>query len=278
VRSRLDRIVLSLVDHGKPVQVDDWQALDVSDQPQGKTIELLNVSFQIDIPEDPLNLSVLTEATQPWAERHFQERVSGQPLNPGEEYKNWPWYAGKEGQGVEEHKPGGKFSHTYMERFWAKHAGDRHRNAEPVNNWGIRYPYGDLNDLVNQLREKPYTRQAYLPVWFPEDTGAAHGERVPCTLGYHFILRDGSLHMVYFIRSCDAVRHLRNDVYLAGRLLQWVLEQLRPYTNELGEFMGNSHDFWMEVKPGTLTMHITSLHCFEAELSSLRRRLETQPR
>jgi thymidylate synthase len=128
---------------------------------------------------------------------------------------------------------------------------------------GIRYDYGDLNDVVDLLARSPATRQAVLPVWFPEDTGAVHGERVPCSLFYHFIVRDQRLHVVYSIRSCDLFRHFRDDVYLTCRLGQWVLEQLRA--KEASKYGG----MWAGVQMGTLTMHITSLHIFEAELKKL---------
>jgi thymidylate synthase len=79
--------------------------------------------------------------------------------------------------------------------------------------------------VIDLLRDRPTTRQAFIPIWFPEDTGAHHGERVPCTLGYHLMARDGRLKIVYYMRSCDFLRHFRDDVYMAGRLCQWVCER-----------------------------------------------------
>lgn len=133
---------------------------------------------------------------------------------------------------------------------------------------GIRYRYGDLNDVVSLLAKEPYTRQAYLPVFFPEDTGAHHGERVPCTLGYHFLLREGKLHINYFIRSCDYLRHFRDDVYLAGRLCQWIVHQLIVKEAWTG---ATEQALWGNVTPGTLTMFISSLHVFEGDLPKMRR-------
>jgi thymidylate synthase len=133
---------------------------------------------------------------------------------------------------------------------------------------GIRYPYGDLDDVVSLLAREPYTRQAYLPVWFPEDTGAVHGERVPCTLGYHFILRDNQLHTFYPLRSCDFLRHFRNDVYFAVRLTQWVRDQVLmtcPKSNEV---------YWTGVTPGNLTMQIVSLHIFEGDMPYMRQHFQ----
>lgn len=110
---------------------------------------------------------------------------------------------------------------------------------------GIRFYYGDLADLVLLLKENPRSRQAYLPVWFPEDlTAAVEGERVPCTLGYHFMVTpDQKLDCMYPMRSCDFIRFFRDDIYMAGRLMQWIGEQIK-------------------VDAGVLTMHIANLHAF----------------
>jgi thymidylate synthase len=108
----------------------------------------------------------------------------------------------------------------------------------------------------------PETRQAYLPVWFPEDTGVVHKERVPCTLGYHFIQRMGYLHCTYYIRSCDFVRHFRDDLYLSLRLQLWMLNQLQS--------IRKTENFdWQLVKPGMFVFHCVSMHCFENDYPAI---------
>jgi hypothetical protein len=95
-----------LAEAGKNVDVGEWQSLKGEEAgPRAKTIEILNCSFSYHIPSQTVeNLQKEVEPNLPWAEDHFQERVSGEPLNPGEEYKNWPWYRGN----VEEHRRVGK--------------------------------------------------------------------------------------------------------------------------------------------------------------------------
>ena len=44
------------------------------------------------MPSTKKDLANETKADLPWAEDHFQERVFGHPRNPGQEYKNWPYY------------------------------------------------------------------------------------------------------------------------------------------------------------------------------------------
>jgi hypothetical protein len=229
------------------VHVGEWQAIK-GNIPQAETIEIEDVSFDISLPLEVHEWQEIIKPNMPWAEEHFQERVSGIPHNPPPSHVRWP-FAQKSN---EEHMNGEKFSHTYPERFWPKWASD---DAFSVMG-GIRYPYGDLNDVVRLLKERPGTRQAYLPVWFPEDTGAVADQRVPCTLGYHFLIRNGKLKIVYYIRSCDFYRHFRDDAYMAGRLGQWVSDQLH------------------EVVPGKLVMHISSMHIFSAE----RGRIEAESR
>jgi thymidylate synthase len=198
----------------------------------------------------------------PWADRHFEEeRVSGHPLNPGETWKIWP-YSRSANTHRREGQEDPQFDHSYAERYWPVFAGMTRGGKlegtenEAIANVGYRFPYGDLNTLVKILAHEPTTRQAYLPIWFPEDLAAAEqGKRVPCTLGYHLIMRDKNLHIVYPMRSCDYIRHFRDDVYLTVRLLLWVLDRCRKE---------NSAE-WFGVKPGTLTMHITSLHAFVSD-------------
>lgn len=239
-----------------------WQGIDVSGKPEMATYEILNWSFESVVGTTNLQLHRDDiRPNLPWADDHFEERVGGWPLNPGVEWANWPY-----AKSADRFREAGRFTHSYMERYWPKYAGlvqddekgmdpawvvKNKRTAEGRNQFrehlGIRYSYGDLNDVVELLRKDPDTRQAYLPVWFPEDTGNLHGGRLPCSIGYHFIQRFGYLHVVYQLRSCDFVRHFRDDIYLTVRLLLWVLKQLGRY------------------RPGIFTMHITSLHIFRAD-------------
>lgn len=175
-----------------------------------------------------------------------------------------------------------RFDHTYLERFWPKHAGHRHQYADQTGKVhdvtsqkeldilcggrpGIRFHYGDLDNVVDLLIRNPLTRQAYLPIWFPEDTGAVEGQRVPCTLGYHFMQRAGWLSCRYYIRSCDVYRHLSNDIYLAAKLTRWVTDQMWERTEY--------EPVKISVRPGSLVMHISSLHAFVGDTDRINSRI-----
>ena len=235
----------------QPVHAAKWQSIDVSKRPEAEMRELINVMFQVAVVDSLESLRLDIRPNLPWADDHFEEeRSSGQPINPGETWKRWPW-----GHSAEKFlDENGKFAHTYAERFWPKFAGNEEgRDQSGGIATGVRFPYGDLADVVDLLAREPLTRQAYVPIWFPEDTGVVHGERVPCTLGYHFMQRGGFLHVFYPIRSCDFVRHFRDDLYLACRLLLWILMQLRNLESPTN---------WDLIKPGMLTFWAGSMHCF----------------
>ena len=187
--------------------VDRWQAQDI----KATMAEVLHYQFRMVLTHgiDIADWQKSIPGNYPWAEDHFNERVCGWPLNPGIEWQNWPWAS----KADESRESNGQFNHNYMERFWPKFANDHATftfddaetvivNGEVEPMVGIRNQYGDLGDLITMLSEEPATRQAYLPIWFPEDTAYENRGRKPCTLWYHFIVRNGKLDITYHIRSC----------------------------------------------------------------------------
>ncbi|MCO5760314.1 MAG: thymidylate synthase [Chromatiaceae bacterium] len=250
-----DQLVRRMLQDSIVLHPEHWQSTKVGHLPEAQMHELIHVTFQTLLPTRDLDhYRRDIEPNLPWADDHFeQERVSRHPINPGETWKRWPW-----GHSADKFRTAGEqFSHSYAERYWPKHAnqttgGFLDEQERPAHR-GVRFAYGDLQDVVELLQRDPLTRQAYLPVWFPEDTGVVHGERVPCTLGYHWMMRNGQLHTYYAIRSCDILRHMRDDWYLTVRLTLWLLDQLG----------------WEDVRPGLFTFWAGSLHCFVNDLRFL---------
>jgi hypothetical protein len=240
----------------EPVDVGQWQSVDIKGDASRVTWELREAVLAIEMQSTIDQAQREYSPSLPWAEDHFLERVSGKPLNPPPSQAWWPFAQ----NGNDQHKKGGKFSHTYPERFWPRFAGkdlnvtslliDGVEQITPRR--GIRFAYGDLHDVITRIAKNPQTRQAYLPIWFPEDTGAPDSERVPCTLGYLFMVRGGKLHLTYHIRSCDFMRHFRDDVYMAVRLGQWIVEIL-------------DREYGLMLEVGELTMHIGSFHIFAGD-------------
>lgn len=246
--------------HGQPVHTERWQAMNIKNRPEAEMREVLHYRLDANLHgmESLEYYREHIEPNLPWADDHFKERICGLPINPGKEWENWPW-----SRSANSHRQAEKFNHNYMERYWPKFAG---RVAEPTRtirdfstkvgdpepHSGIYHEYGDLGDLIQLLAKEPMTRQAYFPIWFPEDTGITHEGRKPCTLGYHFIMRNGFLDIRYDIRSCDLYRHFRDDIYLTIRLGLYILDRCREI----------NPSEWGHVVPGRFIMNITSLHMF----------------
>jgi thymidylate synthase len=215
-----------------------WQSLPLDT----KITEVNNLFMKMEMCKNIDNLSKQTLADLPWSEDHFIERISGNS-NPGNEYKNWPYY--RKDLDDDRFRSDSKFSHTYQERFW------------PNKKEGNRFKMGDWLDIKNRLKNDLTTRQAFLSIWHPEDQ-SNNNVRLPCTIGYWFYVNNNKLDVTYLIRSCDARRHFRNDIYMAQRLAMEMLQSLENTEIELGE----------------LSVWIGSFHCFISDIYSLKKILE----
>jgi thymidylate synthase len=215
-----------------------WQALPLDT----KITEVNNLFMKMEMCKTIDDLSKQTSADLPWSEDHFIERISGNS-NPGNEYKNWPYY--RKDLDDDRFRCDGKFSHTYQERFW------------PNKKEGNRFKMGDWLDIKNRLKNDITTRQAFLSIWHPEDQ-SNNDVRLPCTIGYWFYVNNNKLDVTYLIRSCDARRHFRNDIYMTQRLAMEMLQNLENTEIELGE----------------LSVWIGSFHCFISDIYSLKKILE----
>lgn len=159
-----------------------------------------------------------------WMFVEFTERVSGDPINPG---TAWEWRRNVWEEFIEDT---GKFAYTYAARF-AK--------------------MQQLPRVAAELKKHPQTRQAIVGVhdhvWDIIKMGA-HG-RIPCSMFYQFMIRNGALNMHYVMRSCDFHTHWAYDALLGIRLLEWMALQInRPV--------------------GIFTHIITSLHGFRKDFGS----------
>jgi len=208
-----------LYDFGDSISTNNWQGIEKPPE----FLELLNVGFIARMPATVDEMNDQCKPMQPWADEHFEERVSGLPLNPPPSHVRWL-------KGNEESLKEGKFSHSYPERM-----------------------HQVLFQAVELLKNDPSTRQCFVPIWNPLDNELSlKNERVPCTLGWHFILRDGLLHCFYPMRSCDALRHFMNDIYFAARLTLWMIIHSG-----------------IDALPGLLTFQAVSFHCFKNDTYAL---------
>lgn len=243
--SNLKHLILAsrriLLNQHEVFKSNQWQ----SRKEKFEFMEYLNLHISAPMPDEVIEMDRQCDPFRPWADEHFEERVGGVPLNPPPSHKHWL-------KDTDKFMVNEQFSHSYPDRLWAS-------KFEHVK--GIKFDYAGLSEAVKLLEQDPTTRQCYVPIWFPEDlTAATLGERVPCTMGWHFIVRNGKLHCNYTMRSCDAVRHFHNDIYLATRLSRWMLLQSGLW--ELGYDLGD------------LTFNCVSFHCFTNDEYTLKKLIQ----
>lgn len=224
----MSEILREVYEMGHIVHPNSMQNKDVKGNDDFSAKEIINYSYCLTSLSKPEYLFIMDPEAKKWANAEFLERVSTKsirPINPG---KAWELRKGIWEQFLNDE---GKFDYTYNERI------------DP----SVKLPL-----IVNELKANPDSRQCVLSIWDSDDLYFIGGERrVPCSIYYHFLIRSGSLHIIYNQRSADVVTHFGNDVYLASQLQAYVA-------------------YLVGVKVGNLFHNITSLHSYKKDWGILK--------
>jgi thymidylate synthase len=217
-----NEITRDLAELGTDVWTETMQDKDIKGDPDFMTKELTNYTYTVLKP----NYEEIEGTHDEWIQQEWEDRLVGE-LNPGRSWqlRREVWDQFREKQ----NKPGfegfGIFSYTYSERMGGKH----------------------LDKLIDELLRHPHSRQLWLPVWYTKDEDRRGERRVPCSLGYWFVQRDGALHETYVMRSCDFYTHYANDVALATMLLHYVASQTDFKVGTFTHFLGSLHVYAKDV-------------------------------
>jgi thymidylate synthase len=100
-----------------------------------------------------------------------------------------------------------------------------------VNQW---------DSTVRTLRQDPDSKRAVVQIFAPEELLIEGNIDVACTLGLQYMIREGALHAVSFMRANDAYRGTVSDVF-SFTFLQEVLAtqlglRLGTYTHSVGSY------------------------------------------
>lgn len=217
-----NEIARDLAELGETVQPETMQAIDVHDNPDYLTKELVNYGYSVTKP----NFTEIEGVHEEWVKQEWEDRLIGD-LNPGRAWKKRPeiWrnlMTQPPGRG-----PGaGHFSYTYSRRMGGKY----------------------LQGIIDELAIHPHSRQLYLPVWTPTDSTRRGVQRVPCSLGYWFVQRSGKLNLTYMMRSCDFHTHYSNDVALAAIMQKYVSLKAGLKLGTFTHFVGSLHVYAKDVE------------------------------
>jgi thymidylate synthase len=153
-----------------------------------------------------------------YVEQEWKDRISGlenHGVNPGEAWKLmpklWKQYLNKDGT----------FDYTYSERFYEW--------RQPLN-------------VRDELLKHPNSRQGVVAVYNQaHDSRNIGKKRIPCSMYYQFLIREGKVNIIYTMRSCDFLNHLGADVWLTFEFQKWMAHELKREVGMLTMFIGSLH-------------------------------------
>jgi thymidylate synthase len=212
------------------VKPKSMQNKDIEGDDDYITKEIQHYIYTLTGLDDPKNLFLFEdEAARLWCAEEFKERINTGQRNPGDAWKLrrkvWEPFLNLFG----------RFDYTYSGR--------------------LNYTE-NLALIIKELAANPDTRQTWLPIFWPEDVRKMRSDqRIPCSLGYHFMIREGQLNLTYIQRSADLAQHFGNDVMLAWLMMEYVTNQLL--------LLG------VDIKIGYLTHHVFSLHTYKKDWNKL---------
>lgn len=220
----LGEVGRDLTEMGITYQSDTVQDQFVGDDPEFLTKEIMAYSYMLTSWSDIRDAVEVMGIPIEWVEAEQAERVDLSLINknPGEAWKlrSDLW---------EDFLRNGVFAYSYPERFHAQ------------------LPY-----IYQELKTRPNTRQAIITMYESTKDIMSWGgrDRVPCSMSYQFLLREGKLSIIYTQRSCDYKLFFASDMYFACKLLEHVAEVIG-------------------VNVGHMVHSIGSLHCFKKHLKGI---------
>ena len=143
--------------------------------------------------------------------------------------REWQWYLSRN-RSVEELK---KFAPKWDEM----HGGDNIVNSNYGWQWGRK---GQLKKCIDQLRNNPDTRQAWISIYDGKEKSQYQYD-TPCTMcvGFSIHPMTNNLDMTVIMRSNDLVHGFCNDQYCFSKLQEYVANRLNL---EVGHYYHFAHD------------------------------------
>ena len=174
----------------------------VKDNPDYETLELMGYAYKVQAVDGQFDkLSEMLHYKKDksftgWVQAEIFERLDA-AQNPGSAWLHrsdfWNQFLRN-----------GKFAYSYAERW----------------NEQLRY-------IIPELSANPESRQVIMTMYDRhQDMMNWRGlDRVPCSLTYQFLIREGKLHCIYSMRSCDFIKFFQSDIYCTIYLMDFIADQ-----------------------------------------------------
>lgn len=188
----------------------------VKDNDDYITKEITNYSYCLTKLHKIEYLFLVEPGAKNWADAEFAERINYNYMNPGKAWELrkhiWEQFLNDEGG----------FDYSYNERIMVS-----------------------LYKVIEELKNNPDSRQAIISIWDAElDIYGLGGRyRIPCSIYYQVLIRNGRTHLIYNQRSADVITHFGNDIYLAFRLMQHIANKVGYPAGHLYHNIGSLHAY-----------------------------------
>ena len=130
----------------------------------------------------------------------------------------------------------GKFAYTYSERFHP----------------GVNYEMDQPFFIFSELKRHPASRQAIVQIFdVHKDLSRIGGKsRIPCSMFYQLMIRNGAVDLHYIMRSCDFFTHFPYDQLLAIRFQELAACVLNRPVGIFHHIITSLHGFRKDFGPG----------------------------
>jgi thymidylate synthase len=218
-----------LFEMGIKYQSSTVQDMNVGEDEKFQTLELFGYAYTLKnySDKDLDKMLKYTDSNIEWVKAESEERLDS-------DYRSW--MDSNPGKAWEVNKK--------AKDFWKKFLRDGMFSYSYSERWQWQLPY-----IINELKLRPNSRQAIMTMYSAERDIMNWGgrDRVPCSLTYHFVIREDQLKLIYNQRSCDFLNFFASDVYQGVRLLQFVADMV-------------------DVEPGDFIHYLNSLHAFKGDM------------
>jgi thymidylate synthase len=222
----IKEIERDLFEMGIEVWPESMQDVNTKNNEDFKTKELMGYAYCILDGSDKDEMLAYMKLPLVYAEIEFQERMNyfarGNDKNPGKAYLTrydvWSKFLHD-----------GKFAYTYNERL---------------------HEDGQFSGVIEELSAHPNTRQAIVQIFdFHKDLERMGGrERIPCSILYQFMIREGAVHVHYYQRSGDFLTHLAYDIWFAIATRDYVASSLSRPSGALYHYITSLHAYYGDLK------------------------------
>lgn len=106
--------------------------------------------------------------------------------------------------------------------------------------------YNQLDNIVNQLRQKKSSRRALIQLFDASDLSVREGQTreykdIPCTISLQFLIRDDKLNLFVNMRSNDAFKGLTHDIFAFTMIQEFMAKVLKCDLGHYYHYVSSMH-------------------------------------